>query len=158
MPTVTYEIKRKIGVISANDWCSLELNLVSWNNAKPKYDLRKWSVSGQAYKGITLSYEELSKILDILVEARKKERSQIIEHKISFNDGTVFIYEVLGVYKVARTMQGKVTYTSWRDKPKYDIRMWGDDYTTCSRGIAFNEEECDTLIELLKTELKNSEE
>lgn len=44
MPEIKYEIVEKIGVLSTTDkgW-SKELNLVSWNDREPKYDLRDWN-------------------------------------------------------------------------------------------------------------------
>ena len=41
MAEIKYEIKEKIGVISENDkgWTK-ELNLISWNDREPKYDIR----------------------------------------------------------------------------------------------------------------------
>ncbi|MBR2394556.1 MAG: hypothetical protein IKA98_03545, partial [Candidatus Methanomethylophilaceae archaeon] len=45
-----------------------ELNLISWNDRDPKYDIREWSPDGTKMgKGITLSDEEvavLKKALD----------------------------------------------------------------------------------------------
>ena len=40
---VRFEIKEKIGVIAEypSGW-SKEINLVSWNDAAPKYDIRDW--------------------------------------------------------------------------------------------------------------------
>ncbi len=44
MAEITYEIIKKIGVLSTSSsgW-SKELNLISWNDREPKYDLRDWS-------------------------------------------------------------------------------------------------------------------
>lgn len=44
MADFKYDIVEEIGVISENSkgWTK-ELNLISWNGAKPKYDLRDWS-------------------------------------------------------------------------------------------------------------------
>ena len=44
MTEIKYEIIKKIGVLStsASGWTK-ELNLLSWNEAEPKYDLRSWS-------------------------------------------------------------------------------------------------------------------
>ena len=35
-----------------------ELNLVSWNGAEPKIDIRTWSPNGVALKGLTLTESE----------------------------------------------------------------------------------------------------
>lgn len=44
-----------------------ELNLISWNDRDPKYDLRDQALENEKMgKGITLSTEELKKLRDIL--------------------------------------------------------------------------------------------
>ncbi len=61
MAEIKYEIIKKIGVLStsASGW-SKELNLISWNDREPKYDLRDWSGDHEKMgKGVTLSAEEL---------------------------------------------------------------------------------------------------
>lgn len=46
-----------------------ELNLISWNDREPKYDLRDWSPDHEKMgKGITLNAEELKKLRDVLNE------------------------------------------------------------------------------------------
>lgn len=68
MAEIKFEIKENIGVISESTkgW-SKELNLVSWNDKEPKYDLREWDPAHEKMgKGITLSVEELKKLKDIL--------------------------------------------------------------------------------------------
>ena len=44
MADVKFEIKEELGVLSegSKGW-KKELNLISWNGAAPKYDLRDWS-------------------------------------------------------------------------------------------------------------------
>lgn len=68
MPEIKYEIVEKIGVLSTTDkgW-SKELNLVSWNDREPKYDLRTWSENHEKIgKGITLSKDEMAKLKELL--------------------------------------------------------------------------------------------
>jgi len=68
MPDIKYEIVKKIGVISKapSGWAK-ELNLVSWNEREPKYDLRDWSADGSKMgKGVTLSKEELAALRELL--------------------------------------------------------------------------------------------
>ena len=68
MSDVKYEIFKKLGVLStAGSGWTKELNLISWNDREPKYDLRDWSADGQKMgKGITLSGEELSALRKLL--------------------------------------------------------------------------------------------
>jgi len=65
---IKYEIVKKVGVLSksASGWAK-ELNLISWNDREPKYDLRDWSADGEKMgKGVTLSKEELSALKELL--------------------------------------------------------------------------------------------
>ncbi len=57
MADIKFEIKETIGVLSESSkgW-KKELNLVSWNDKAPKYDLREWSPDHvKMGKGITLT-------------------------------------------------------------------------------------------------------
>ena len=68
MSDIKFEIVQKIGELSRSSkgWAK-ELNLVSWNDRDPKYDLREWSPDGQMMgKGVTLSREELTVLRDLL--------------------------------------------------------------------------------------------
>jgi hypothetical protein len=68
MSDIKYEIIKKIGILSrsASGWAK-ELNLVSWNERDPKYDIREWSPDGEKMgKGVTLSKEELLSLKELL--------------------------------------------------------------------------------------------
>lgn len=69
MADITFEIKQEFGTLSpenARGWRK-ELNLVSWNGAKPKYDIRDWSPDHEKMgKGVTLTYDELMVLKAIL--------------------------------------------------------------------------------------------
>ena len=68
MADITYEIVMQIGVLSqsATGWTK-EVNLVSWNDRPPKYDIRDWSVDGTKMgKGVTLSRDELLALKELL--------------------------------------------------------------------------------------------
>ena len=61
MADIKYDIVEEIGVLSENTkgW-KKELNLISWNGATPKYDLRDWAPEHEKMgKGVTLSEEEM---------------------------------------------------------------------------------------------------
>jgi len=65
---IKFEIVKEIGVISESvkGWTK-ELNLVSWNNGAPKYDLRDWDPDHEKMgKGVTLSEDELRKLKELL--------------------------------------------------------------------------------------------
>jgi hypothetical protein len=65
---IKYEIVKKIGVLSksTSGW-SKELNLISWNDREPKYDIRDWSADGEKMgKGVTFSREELLALKELL--------------------------------------------------------------------------------------------
>ncbi len=64
MTDIKYEIVKTLGVLSGgNGGWNKELNLVSWNDREPRYDLREWSADHEKMsKGITLSKEELNAV------------------------------------------------------------------------------------------------
>ena len=65
---IKYEIKETLGILSENNrgW-SKEVNLISWNDREPKYDIRDWSPEHEKMgKGVTLSVEEMKKLRDLL--------------------------------------------------------------------------------------------
>ncbi len=64
MPEITFKITTHIATLSTNKsgWTK-ELNLVSWNDKEPKYDLRDWSPDHTKMgKGLTLTAEELKEL------------------------------------------------------------------------------------------------
>lgn len=68
MAEIKYEIKESIGVLSESSkgWTK-ELNLVSWNDKEPKYDIREWDPEhDKMAKGVTLSIEEVKKLKELL--------------------------------------------------------------------------------------------
>ena len=68
MTEIKYEIIKQVGVLStsASGWTK-ELNLISWNDREPKYDLRDWSPDRKRRgKVVTLSMEELSALKALL--------------------------------------------------------------------------------------------
>ncbi len=68
MAELKFEITKSLGVLSENPkgWTK-ELNLVSWNDREPKYDLREWSPEHDRMgKGITLSDDDILELKDIL--------------------------------------------------------------------------------------------
>lgn len=68
MAEFKYEITQHIAVLSTNPngW-ERQLNLVSWNDREPKYDIRDWSPDNTKMgKGISLTGEELTMLKGIL--------------------------------------------------------------------------------------------
>ena len=65
---IKYEIKETLGILSENNrgW-SKEVNLISWNDREPKYDIRDWSPEHEKMgKGVTLTEEELEALKKLL--------------------------------------------------------------------------------------------
>ena len=68
MADIKYDIVEEVGVVSESStgWTK-ELNLISWNGAKPKFDLRDWAPNHEKMgKGITLSNEEFESLKEII--------------------------------------------------------------------------------------------
>ncbi|KAB8139323.1 hypothetical protein F9U64_00585 [Gracilibacillus oryzae] len=60
MAGIKFEIVEHVAVLSESGkgW-QKEINLVSWNDREPKYDIRDWSPEHDKMgKGVTLSLEE----------------------------------------------------------------------------------------------------
>ena len=68
MADIKYEIVKNIGIVSkAGSGWAKELNLISWNDREPKYDLRDWSADHEKMgKGVTLTREELIALKELL--------------------------------------------------------------------------------------------
>ena len=67
---VTCEIVEPIAVLSENEkGCTKEINLVSWNGAEPKFDIRNGHPGRvRSCKGITLTKEEIINLMDAMEE------------------------------------------------------------------------------------------
>lgn len=72
---INYRIVKELGVLSKKDNLITELNLISYNDYKPKLDLRKWETKEDGTKflqrGLTLTdaeAKELKKALDTYLE------------------------------------------------------------------------------------------
>ena len=68
MAELKFEITEELGVLSTNakGWTK-ELNMVSWNEREPKYDLREWNPDHTRMgKGITLTEEEIESLRAVL--------------------------------------------------------------------------------------------
>ena len=67
---VSFEIVKKIGILSTSEagWTK-ELNMVSWNNNNPKYDIRDWAPDHKHMsRGITLNFEQALTLKKLLEE------------------------------------------------------------------------------------------
>ena len=65
-----YEIVKKIAELSHKDNTSMELNLVSFNRAAPKYDIRVWQRKNgeeKLFRGIALTAGEIKALKKALV-------------------------------------------------------------------------------------------
>ncbi len=64
----TFKVVEEVGVLSegAGGW-QKEMNLVSWNERDPKYDIREWDANHEKMrKGVTLTVDELVELRSIL--------------------------------------------------------------------------------------------
>ena len=70
MAEFKFEVEKELGVIQEDrnsKGMRLELNLVSFNDRKPKYDIRPWDVKHEMMgKGVSLSKAEVVKLKEIL--------------------------------------------------------------------------------------------
>lgn len=76
MAEITFEITKSLGVISetSKGW-TRELNMVSWNDHEPKYDIRDWSPDHtRMSKGVSFTEEEMEQLCE-LFRTRDEEDS-----------------------------------------------------------------------------------
>lgn len=74
MANISIDIKKHLGAITSTirgrrdgDAWQKEVNIVSWNNALPKIDIRDWDEEHQRCgKGITLTEDEAKEVVAIL--------------------------------------------------------------------------------------------
>lgn len=76
MADITFKITKELGVISeASKGWTRELNMVSWNDREPKYDIRDWSPDHtRMSKGVSFTEEEMIKLVE-LFNTRDEEDS-----------------------------------------------------------------------------------
>lgn len=70
MADIKFDIVEEIGVLSENakGWRK-ELNLISWNDATPKYDIRDWAPEHEKMgKGVTLTKEEALELKELITK------------------------------------------------------------------------------------------
>lgn len=68
MAEIKFDIKKNIGTIGegSKGW-KKEVNLISWNDRKPKLDIRDWDEMHEKMgKGVTLSKEEVRMLKELL--------------------------------------------------------------------------------------------
>jgi len=67
MKEITCTITKKLAVLSEKgNGYSKQVNMVSWNNAEAKLDIREWSPNGKSMKGVTMNEEEAEKLYEAL--------------------------------------------------------------------------------------------
>ena len=78
---ITCEIVRPIAVLSENErGYTKDINIVSWNGADPKYDIRNWHPGREKCgKGITLTEEEARALMDALKEVFGEEEHKTVK-------------------------------------------------------------------------------
>lgn len=65
---ITCKVIKSLGVLAENDkGYTKEVNVVSWNDADPKLDIREWTPNHRPLKGITLTENETIILRDMLI-------------------------------------------------------------------------------------------
>lgn len=75
MADLKYEIKKNLGIIGegTKGW-KKEVNLVSWNDRRPKLDIRDWDETHEKMgKGVTLSKNEVDELKKLLESIELEE-------------------------------------------------------------------------------------
>ena len=70
MAEIKSEVVKEIGILSTSksNW-NREVNIIRWNDGKPKLDIRDWAPEHErAGKGITLTAEEVAILKELLAD------------------------------------------------------------------------------------------
>lgn len=79
---ISFKLLEHVGLIAVtpSGW-NKELNIVSWNGGKAKYDIRDWSPEhDRMSKGMTLREEELKGLHNLLIDKYGNKKVDIDEH------------------------------------------------------------------------------
>ena len=83
MADFNYSITEELGVISEKNGYSKEVNMISYNGAEPKVDIRNWSTGDDGEKkmgkGITLTKEEDVTIAEA-IKALEDDYTRTVEY------------------------------------------------------------------------------
>lgn len=64
-----FKLIEQLGIIGrCESGDTLQLNLVSWYDRPPVYDIRRFAHDGKPRKGITISREELVNLADLIAD------------------------------------------------------------------------------------------
>lgn len=151
MRNVEFTIKKELGQISS--YKNIHLRIINWNGQE-KYDLRSWDEYGKVpYKGLTLDKEELGNLLTALQKTINYATDRKPIHTAKLGYTTAVIYHIFGEISKKDNFKKLLTYTSWNNSFKFDIRSWSDDFTKCKKGITLNKDSCQKLLEIIENEL-----
>ena len=124
MADIKYEIIQSIGVLSQNarGWTK-EVNLISWNGGKPKYDIRDWGPGHEKMgKGVTLTEEELIALRTLLQKMNSSVSEQETDARKVDNKDTIMSMKALSIHPVyamsivagQKTIECRTWTTSYR--------------------------------------------
>ena len=80
---ITFRIVEHLGVLraSAAGW-TRELNLISWNNRPPKFDIREWTPNHEkSGRGLTFTEYEMGRICEWMA-ARNARRGKTVQTEV----------------------------------------------------------------------------
>ena len=127
MSDIKYEILQTLGVLSENTrgW-KKELNLISWNGGKPKYDIRDWAPEHEKMgKGVTLTEEELHALATLLERQPSTVSEQVAAPEKEDDFGKVVTMKALSIHPLYAmcivTGQKTVECRSWTTNYRGDI-------------------------------------
>ena len=127
MPDIKYEILKTIGILSENirGW-KKELNLISWNGGKPKYDIRDWAPEHEKMgKGVTLTEEELDALAALIQKQPGAVPEQASVPEKEDASGNIVTMKALSIHPIYAmcivTGQKTVECRSWTTSYRGDI-------------------------------------
>lgn len=139
MAEFTYEVKENYGVISTRRMNNIELRLISWNGADPKYDIRGWyDYKGEerCVKGVSFSDSEMLKFMEIINSIDLDEGKQKLFGEIQQN--------------------GRFSTKIQLTKYGYDIRVYNGNFGV--KGVTLNKDDMQKLRDVINGIFHNQTE
>lgn len=110
-----YEKKKIFGRIEISKNWEIQVTLTSWNQRKPKYEIRKWKKDGTPGKGVTCTKKQFQQLIEIMNDMEPFN----LDKKIVKND---IVENAAGQRgKVKKVEKQYLLVKSSKDNEKWDV-------------------------------------
>lgn len=149
---IEHSIIKNYGSLSNNKNAPM-FTLIKWGEYT-RYDLRRWKDNMETpLKGISFTDEEIDVLEGVTSDVINE--GQIVE-RFQYKSGKILAVIKNHICKLSEKLIGEIEWkkeiniVDWGYGNKVDIRSWGNNYSTCGKGICLSLAEFGKLMELIK--------